>query len=626
MTKSELEDLIQRANKAYWDDNNPIISDTEYDSYVELLKKIDPNNKLIKEIGGTKGKYKHDPPMLSLNKAYSYDEVFRWSSTVSRDTNEMIKIQPKYDGLAGKIENGRLSTRGDGYVGEDITSHKDLVVVEHVVNDENSPDGCVIRRYEFDKYIKLIDIDQRQVYGELIITNETFKEYFESGKILRADGQKYSNPRNAVAGLFNQKDISSLPKHIVTFVPYNTHSIIVASYRLGSVIDSSIKELCDEFKPKYPLDGIVFKVADQEHYNSLGSTAHHPRGAIAYKFTNNFGLGRAYAVVWQSGKECLTPVLELEEPVILSNCSISRATLHNYKFFNDLKLRKGSIVRIEKAGDIIPKVVEVVEHSDEELIQAPTICPWCESKLEIKSVELVCSNPECKAKLIPKLVYAAKVFNLDGYGQATISLLVSRFHIHNLYELLETNYWYDVGLLPGFTDYSAELLAKQLKLAVGNVTEAQVLASLCIPGIGLELSKKILEQWSYKDLFIDNKVPLCYIEAVIGDTRSSWIQDAYKKNEHVFRKCYEYFKPVPVVKEDKQAIICFTGKFSIPRSECKKYVESKNMKFTDSMTSNVSCLVVASSDALNNPSTKMNYALKHNIPILTYEQFLQRYS
>lgn len=627
MTKQELEDVIRRANHAYWVNNSPIISDEEYDTYVEELRTIDPNNDLVNYVGGVKGKYKHNPPMLSLNKAYNYEVVITWATNVSRSSAEMIKMQPKYDGLAGKIENGKLSTRGDGYVGEDITTHKKLVSVEHVINDPTSPDGCVVRRYEFDKFIKLIENQDKQICGELLITNDVFKEYFESGKILRADGQKYSNPRNAVAGLFNQKDISNIPENIVTFVPYNTHSFLTTLERLPSVIDGMISDLCKEFKPKYPLDGIVFKLADEVHYNSLGNTAHHPRGAIAYKFTNSSGQGYVRDVVWQAGKECLTPVLELEEPVVLSNCNITRATLHNYKFFKDLNLRKGSIVRIEKAGDIIPKVVEVIEHSDGELIEAPTKCFWCDSALEVKSVELCCSNPDCVAKRIPRLVYAAKILNLDGFGQATVSLLVTRFNIHHLYELLETNYWYEIGHLPGFTDYSAELLANQIKMSVGNVTEAQVLASMCVPGIGLELSKKILEQWSYKDLFIDNEVPLFYMGALIGANRCSWIKDAYATQEDVFRKAYEYFKPQPLVKvADDVETVCFTGKFEIPRQQCQQYVEEHNMKFTDTMSSGVSCLVIPNTEALDKPSSKIKYATKHDIPILTFEQFKQRFT
>ena len=152
MTKYELEEIISKANKAYWTDNDPIISDIQYDQYVEQLKQLDPTNKLLFHIGGTKGKYRHDPPMLSLNKAYTTTDVLRWAAGSIRNDSEFILVQPKYDGLAGKIENNRLTTRGDGNLGEDITSHKNLIGVEHMINGPRSPD-YIPRRYEFDKYI-----------------------------------------------------------------------------------------------------------------------------------------------------------------------------------------------------------------------------------------------------------------------------------------------------------------------------------------------------------------------------------------------------------------------------------------------------------------------------------------
>lgn len=621
MTKTELEEIITKANDAYWNNNSTIISDEQYDQYVEMLKQVDPNNRLLEHIGGTRGKYRHNPPMLSLDKAYTSEDIIKWATGVSRSQDEMIFIQPKYDGIAGKIENDRITTRGDGVLGEDITSHKDLIGIEHISNDKSSPDG-IIRRYEFYKYIKLVEVEQ-PVYGELVITNETFKDYFESGKILRADGSKYSNPRNAVAGLFNQKDITNIPNGIVTFVPYKNHSIGCRLYRLSSCIDSIISTIEQDFKSKYPMDGIVFKLHDEEYSASLGSTTHHPRGAIAYKFTNSGSIGIVSHVIWQSGKEALTPVLELEDPIRMNGSNIKRATCHNYKFFKELGLKKGQKVLIEKAGDVIPKIIKVVEDSDGEILEAPTGCPWCESELNVIGVELMCSNICCKAKIVPRLVYSAKVLNLDGYGPSTMAEFHNRFGIKHLYELIETNYWYQISHLPGFTDYSAEMLAKQLDLAIGNVTEAQILASLCIPGIGLTIARKLLSKYNYADLFISCDITQDEIAKVIGPTRSQWISEYYSKYADAFEKAYWYFKPVSVTEVDMHRDkVCFTGKFSIPRADCAVFVENNGLEFTDSMSADVKYLVVPDESAFNNPSSKIKYALSHKIAILTYLQFI----
>ena len=625
LTKEELENIIAKANDAYWNQNDPIISDSQYDEYMWQLSQLDPKNKLLKHIGGERGKYRHDPPMLSLNKAYTHDAVVAWATSVARDQNEMIKVQPKYDGLAGKIENGRLSTRGDGYFGEDITTHTDLVCVEHIINDPNTPDGSVSRRYDFSKYINLVEVKtKKQIYGELIIDNKTFEEYFVSGKILRADGAKYSNPRNAVAGLFNQKDISMLPKNIVTFVPYENQSFLTAYYRLSSIIGSLIEDIVCEYKPKYPLDGIVFKLADLNYYDRVGTTAHHPKGAIAFKFMNSSGIGRVHDVVWQSGKESLTPVLILEEPVVLSNCNITRATLHNYKFFNDIRLRKGALVRIEKAGDIIPKVVEVIEEGDGELLQAPTCCPIDHCPVEIDGVELECMNNQCPGKQIPRMVYGAKVLGIDGLGPSTVQLLKNRLNVQYLWMLLFHNLTFEIGCLPGFTDYSAEILMRNVNAVVGKVSESQVFAACCVPGVGVELARRVFEKYTFEDLtkMHTDRTLVEHLTQVVGPSRADAIQKAYDDNAYnnMLTNMFKYFHPVTELAnhDDQKPIVCFSGKFEDTRQMCKNFVESYGFKFTDKMTKDVKFLVVPS---LDRRSSKTEYANKHNIPVMTLETF-----
>ena len=624
MNKEELENAIRNANIDYWNNNTPKISDQEYDRYVEQLKQIDPTNTLLSHIGGTKGKYKHNPPMLSLNKAYTKEEVLFWARSLARSEDEMIFVQPKYDGLAGKIENGRLSTRGDGYLGEDITDHKDLVCVEYIQDYNKNPEGCLIRRYKYSKYIGLVEVQtaEEPIYGELLIDHKTFAELFGSGKILKPDGTKYVNPRNTVAGLFNLKDISNIPSCVVTFVPYTSHSFGVRLSRLSSMFDYVINNIKEEFGSKYPMDGIVFKLADKEYFKSVGTTAHHPKGAIAYKFTNTSGIGIVRDIVWQQGKEVLTPVMNLESPILLGNSYVSRATCHNYKFVVESKFKRGQKVKIEKAGDVIPKLVSIVVDPIGEVIQAPTKCPCCGSDVEVVGVDLVCKNSKCPGKIVPRLVFAAKALRIDGIGPSTAELLHSRLHITHLYELIKTNYGYQIAHLPGFTDYSADLLIRNIKQAIGTVTEAEVLTALCIPGIGLELSKKILEKYSYSELidkYSSGEFQANTLADVIGGIRSVWVYDFFNTNTCLFVNMYEYFKPIPIVKLDyNKKKVCFTGKFDLSRKECEQAVLEKGMQFTDSMSSDVDYLVVSD---LNRVSSKTTYAKKHGIPIITYSQF-----
>lgn len=627
MDIKELENSIRRANTAYWNDNIPVMSDTDYDKLVEQLKKLDPNNKLLEHIGGTKGKYRHRVPMLSLNKAYSKEEILKWTNAVARSKDEKFYIQPKYDGLAGKIdENGLLVTRGDGTLGEDISR-----IIPHVtVLSYNKED--FEKKYTVDQYYRSCSSQAKVLYelnvhnlpddfilGELIITDSAFDRYFRTGKIRRADGNLYSNSRNAVAGLVNQKE--DIPDGLVTFVIYGCQQLVVTASEIEQNFDEYVQRIQMMCKDTHlPIDGLVFKLWDKPYRESLGTTAHHPRGQIAFKFTNDSECGFIKGVVWQSGKEVLTPVIVLEEPININGSNITRATAHNYAQFKIFDLHKGDRIKIERAGDVIPKIVEV-DHVGSEKFEVPSKCPICNADTVIQGTDILCVNPACSGKIVPRMVAAAKLLRIDGFGPATCELIHDRLHVNELWQLLEMNYCKQIGYLPGFTDYTADILYKNLNSAVGNVYDFEVFAALCIPGIGLELSKKLFEKFDIGELSLRIKKNPKSIEDIIGPTRILWLQKAFALRDISICSMFQYFKPMTKPIVISKGKICLTGKFDQPKSYYKQIIESSGYQYTDTLTDDVMWLVT---NDIMSKSSKMEKARAKGIEIISPETLLAR--
>lgn len=582
---TDLETKIHEANVAYWQNHSPNLSDAEYDALMIQLRKENPNSPLLDTVGGTRGKYKHAVPMLSLDKAYEYNEVVNWLTSIPG--NPDIYIEPKYDGLAGKIENNRLVTRGDGVYGQDITHVKPII--------NNLP-------------------NESYTLGEILITLDKFNEWFKSGKLLQQDGSKYANPRNAVAGLVNRKEICDLPEDLIKFCKYEP--IITCKKNELSLerIKSAIEEIAQTFKSQYPIDGVVFTLPpDSREYAAMGYTAHHPKGAIAYKFGNNSQTGIVANVEWQQGREVLTPVLQLKDRLDFDDVMVSRATLHNYDQFLKANLHVGDIVNIERAGGVIPKFSGVVSRSNGVLITAPTTCPCCRSDVVVQGVDLVCTNDKCSGKIVPKLVYSAKCLRIDGLGPKTAYMLYDKLKIMQLYELLQYNYLSNLMLLPGFTEYSAELLYSHIKNAVNTVYDWEVSAACCVPGIGPELFKA----WHTSGFSWKKLDDLTVVDSLEGMSTERYrcIRTFYLKNKHDVDAMFETFKPIASTIEETKGLICCTGSADVPRKELSRLITAAGYTFTDKMSADVK--ILATND-LNKTSKKMEYARGHAIPIVDY--------
>ena len=352
------------------------ISDAEYDALKESLSRLAPEHPLLQEVGTSIGagseKVTHEYPLASLDKAHNLEDVTSWAEK----TGENFVVQPKLDGLAISIsyEDGFLvkgATRGDGKVGEDITPQ--IMTLDEIPHRLSEPLTCNIR-------------------GEVFMKISTFEQF----------GDEFVNPRNAAAGSLKQKDHRITRDRKLSFFAYDIRpwqgidteeEEMELIQRLGlpavpteTAKAETLEKIYERWvkgreKLDYEIDGLVIKESSKEKQEDMGSTAHHPRWAMAWKFPAEQGSSKIISIGWQVGRTgTVTPVANLE-PVPIAGATIKRSTLHNVEELERLGIGPGDEVMLERRGDVIPKVIEIIVSANRKT-EIPEKCPNCESALE----------------------------------------------------------------------------------------------------------------------------------------------------------------------------------------------------------------------------------------------------
>ena len=593
----QLAELISYHDKLYWQNNTPEISDQEYDRLVEALRKLVPDHPLVTRINAvsvdSSGKVRHKTPMLSLDKAYSLEELLEWANKYARSKEELLLVEPKYDGISASFDGTILSTRGDGETGENISGKLPLIELE-------SPN-----------YTGKVN---RPARGEIIIRNDDFAAIYSH--IQKKGGGTYKNSRNAVAGIMGLKDISEML--------YQGAKLTLVDYTLisKSVKLCDLKEQWEDLKASladlpYPMDGIVLKIADQSYRDSLGATAHHPRGEIAYKFTNSSAVTTLIGIEWSFGKNCLTPVAQLN-PVDLSGITIKRASLHNAQNLEDMQIMIGDTVTVERAGDVIPYISACVPGAER---RSPWIsnCPACDAELVRRGPELCCSNPECPETLLCNLLASVRNFGIERLGEPTLRKLMESFNIRALHELL-TLTAADLLKLEGFQQRSAANLANELAKS-RDTTEANIIAALNIPNVGINIAALLLEKYSLAELRRLDAETLAAIPG-IGPERASAIVATFERKQPELDQLLAIVNCRQPDRSDADLpTICFTGKMPEKRSFYEKLARERNLRPVDSVNASLSILVAAD---ISGSSSKLTAARKHNVKILSLEEFLSQ--
>ncbi len=605
MSEDEIVASIEKHNRLYWEKNEPEISDEEYDALMRRLQEINPNSALLTRLPSpavaSSGKVRHASPMLSLDKAYSLDEVLNWANKCARNENETFLIQPKYDGISASFIGGVLATRGDGEFGENISDKIPLIELE-------SPG----HRGKLD----------RDARGEIVIRKDDFANIYPG--IIKKDGKPYKNSRNAVAGIMGLKEISDILSQgaKITLVSYELFSYNVKLSELKSKWLDILSEI--ENLP-YPMDGLVIKLADKAYSESLGFTAHHPRGEIAFKFSGIRKKSKILSVEWSFGKNCLTPIAEIE-PVEIGGICIRHATLHNYQNVVEKDLHIGDIVTVERAGDVIPYIIES-EKGDERKPCLIDICPSCASPLHVDGPELRCINPDCFETKLQRLLSSVKNIGIERLGEPNIRKMMLKLGVKSLKDIF-TLTLEQVLSLEGYKDKSAANLLNEIA-AAKNAPDYAVLSSLNIQGIGINIAKLLLSERSLDELRRLSQDELSEIRCIGPERAKAIFCELRSRSDEI-----DELIAILNVKESRiqhdnpkssemRPKICFTGKMPEKRSYYEGIAKARGFDPVDSVSKDLSLLVSAESDSASSKSKK---AEKLGIKIASLDSWLNQES
>ena len=593
--------LIKHHDYKYWIENDPEITDIEYDKLINLLIKLDPENQLLKVKNGirfnTINKIQHNPPMLSLDKVYSSEDLIKWAKKVARNEDEIFILEPKLDGIAAKLDltSNILSTSGNtGYEGENITNKLPLIKVK--VKRNNNQDF---------------------ILGEIVFDKYDFKK--NKHKILRKNGDEYKIPRTAVIGLLSLDYINPEHYKILTFLDYKLFS---NEYSLNKLNYIHWNKYIEELKKwQYPIDGLVLKLKDQEYFNSLGYTSHHYKGQISMKLGNPSGITKLIDIELSSGKNSITPI-GIVETIEIDGINNSKASFHNYKYIIDNDIHINDEIEIERCGEIIPQFKRIISKSKErKSIKNLLFCPDCNSQLIYDEPNLKCINYNCSGKLIRVLADSVIRIGIEELGRGTIKKLVNELNITSLKQILELKYD-DVVKLSGFATRSAMNLINEInKIKQSKIYDYNILASFNITGIGITLSKKLLNNYTIYELINMTINELINIEN-IGPERAKLIYNFFKDEREIFDTIYNSFNVIQSknINQNKNIKICFTGKNEKSRDYWIKLAEQNNYEFIKTVTKEVNILIT---DDINSNSNKIKNARKYNCKIITYEDFLK---
>ena len=604
MTTDELTAAIRHHNDLYWNQGAPEIADADYDDLLRELAAREPEHPLLCEV--------HAPavaagreialtaPMMSLDKVYSLPELMTWLRRTARSEDEPLLVEPKYDGISCRYAGGVLITRGkDGRTGEDITDKLPLIELE-----------C-------PGYTGPVD---RPARGEILIRPDRFEALRNT---IRTRGNTlYSNSRNVLTGLMMLKEPTAIAQvelgmkiagARLSLVDYTLHSFPTTLRTFEADWPQLVEKI---LALPYPTDGIVVKLADAAFRASLGATAHHPRGEMAFKFTNRSKQTVLTGVEWSFGKSSLTPVALLE-PVEIGGTTIKRASLCNVQNILDLGLGIGDIVTVERAGDVIPHITARADGAEHRNMVI-THCPGCGAELKQVDPELVCPNPDCFETRLCCLSDAVAKLKIDNLGDATLRQLMTTYHVRTLRDLFRLSRS-DLERLEGFARKSAENLAASLERA-RRTEDFRLLAALNIPNIGVNMAKLLLREHPLAELRQMSAETLAEIKGV-GPERAAALAREFAAQKDFIDELLDAVTLIETSGAERRPTVCFTGKMPDRRSRYAALAEKHGYDVLDTVSGSLDLLVAADP---SEHGTKLDQARAQNIPIITLEEFLSR--
>lgn len=646
----KLREQINYHNYQYYVENNPVISDYEYDqllkelenleaTYPDLITADSPTQRVGESPLESFQTVRHMTPMLSLANTYNDQELMEFDTRVQKTVGPVsYVVEPKIDGagVALLYEDGmfvRGATRGDGQQGDDITQNLKTI-------------------YSIPLKLRSDNLSTAEVRGEVFMTKSGFKTY-NKDQVEKGE-QPFANPRNAAAGSIRQLDpaiVATRPLDIFVYAisyslqSFSTHEEILnvlhtAGFKtnpLTKTVDSIQEAIqyCHELERKrddldYAIDGAVVKVNDIDKQTKLGFTSKNPRWAISYKFAAQQATTVLEDIDVQVGRTgVLTPVAKLKT-VEIGGVRVSRATLHNFDELDRKDIRIGDTVLVERSGDVIPQVVKSIKakrEGHEHIKTIPRNCPICGSTVyqEEGAVAIRCPNKTCPARLKWRLKYYASrdAMDIDHLGESTIDKLLDQGLIDTVADLYDLSKE-DILSLEGFKEKSAENLLASIEQSKSRDLPRLIYA-LGIRHVGKYASQLLAQHFpSLDDLARADIESLQAIDGLGEKTAEAVVTFfASEENRALIQrlqtqgiKTKQATPTIPQTLKGKQFV--FTGSLEqMSRSQAGDIVKDHGGLVSSSVSKNVDYVVMG-----KNPGSKYEKAKKQGIAIIKEEEFL----
>lgn len=647
----QLKKLINYHNNLYYNLDNPVLSDTQYDELYKQLKDLEDQypqfrtkNSPTQRVGGKAADLfapvKHATPMMSLDNSYSPDEIREWyaraAKTLQREDFEMV-VEAKIDGVSCSLtyENGILTqaaSRGDGKIGEDITAN--VRTIRNIPHElPGAPAGTL------------------EIRGEVYLDKKDL-EALNAAQLTKGENI-FANTRNAAAGSLRQKD-----PHITAARPlkFFAHSFgagditadsfsgfiaqcrawgfSICPARTQTTLISEVIRFYNQFEASrhnlpFDVDGLVVKVNRFEYQRILGVTAKSPRWAIAFKYPAPQATTTVNNIIFSVGRSgIITPVAELE-PVRCAGVIISNATLHNFDEIKRLGVRVGDTVIIERAGEVIPKVVKVAEHKGSAEVLPPDACPSCGERVykEQDEVGYYCINPACPAQLRARLLHFASrnALDIDGLGDVIMDQLLENKYVTDFADIYNLTFLHLLNL-ENFKDKKAQNLLDAIE-ASKQKPLAKLLFALGIAFVGEKTAEILADRFRTLDALKNATLEELQGVREVGEKVSQSIYDffhdprALEQIERLRAAGLNFTQPKKELSGsvlDGKTLV-FTGELkTMTRTEAELLAKEYGGKASGSVSKKTSYVVAGEA-----AGSKLKKANELGVPVLTEEEFLK---
>ncbi|HMK48696.1 MAG TPA: NAD-dependent DNA ligase LigA [Thermodesulfovibrionales bacterium] len=658
--KHEIERLVKDLNYhsyRYYVLDSPVISDEDYDRMYLRVKKLEEQYHYVLPDSPTQRvgappldkfeKVRHTEPMLSLDNAFSYEDIAEFDKRIKRllksDEEVEYTVEPKYDGLAMELtyRDGLLfkaSTRGDGYEGEDVTTNiRTIKAVPIKISGESVPDEIDIRG---EVYMDIVDFERLNIERE-------------------GNGEPaFANPRNAAAGSVRQLDSTITASRRLHLSCYGLGAAIGIEFKSQSdftkwleearfpvpadmkvvkgidKVAEAIREI-EEQRKKYSFetDGAVVKVNAFRLQKLLGMKTREPRWAVAYKFAAHQGITSIKDIQGSVGRTGVITPFAVFEPVRIGGVTVSRSTLHNWDEMERKDIRIGDTVVVERAGDVIPHVIAVIKDKRtgrEKPFPIPARCPVCGSRVvrEEGEVAVRCIGLNCPAQVQEKIFHFASrgALDIEGLGEKNIELFYSRGLVHNFVDIFKLRKE-DLLMLPRFGDKSAQNLVEAIDKAKDAIL-ARFLYALGILHVGEYASKLLAKNFRDIDELRNVKEERILQIKQMGEKIAHSVSEFFNDSENLrtldtlkslglHLKNPDYSEATASKKPLEGLTFVITGTLPRSRDEIEELIGNLGGRAASSVSRNTSYVILGT-----DPGSKLRKATELGVKTISYDDLL----